>query len=286
MRQFSGRTAAVTGAGSGIGRSLAVQLAKRACIVALADKDPDSLAETQKMVHDIGGTCSLHTLDVCDREAVEKFAADVVSQHGAVHMLFNNAGVALVDTIVEQSYNDFNWIMNVNFWGVVYGTNAFLPYMMDAEEAHIINISSLFGLLSMPLQSAYNASKFAVRGFTESLNMELAGSSIRTSCVHPGGIKTDIAKHSRINSNVIPIPKEKLSTEFSRLARTTADQAAAQIIRGIEKKRRRILVGWDAKLMDLVVRLFPGSYSKLLGIERAVRKNAKQRTEFSISRKS
>ena len=270
MKDFSGKVAVITGAASGIGQALALELAKRGSVLALADRDMAGLTNTQQLVIDLGATCSLHALDVADRAAVEAFALDVVAQHGGVHLLFNNAGVTLIDSISNLKYDDFEWLMNINFWGVVYGTKAFLPHLRKADEAHIVNISSLFGLLSLPLQGAYNASKYAVRGFTEALKMELAGSSVAVSSVHPGGIKTAIAANARVSQESLAMPKEKLLADFSAVAKTTPEKAAQVIIRGIEKKRRRILVGSDAKFMDWVVRLFPGSYEKFLGLEKSV----------------
>ena len=277
MKNFSGKVAVITGAGSGIGRALAVQFAERGCVLAVADISADGLQETRKPVEAAGAVCSTHIVDVADRAAVEEFAADVVREHGAVHLLVNNAGVTLVDRAEHVSYDDLEWIMNINFWGVVYGTKSFLPYMRRVDEAHIVNVSSLFGLVAMPLQSAYNASKFAVRGFTEALKMELAGSHIGVSCVHPGGIKTGIGRNSRISEEALSVPKEELIAEFEKAARTTPEKAAAVIIRGIEKNKRRVLIGGDARFVDLVARFFPGSYEKILGIEKKVLAAAKAR---------
>ena len=268
MKEFSRKVAVITGAGSGIGRALALALATRGCILALADVNRNGLHETRDQVTAAGAACSTHVVDVADRDAVEAFAADVFRQHGAVHLVINNAGVTLVDQAERASYEDFNWIMNINFWGVVYGTKAFLPYLRQVDEAHIVNVSSLFGLVAMPIQSAYNASKFAVRGFTESLKMELAGSPIGVSCVHPGGIKTGIGEHSRVREDSISVTREQLLADFEKAAATTAERAAAVIIRDIEKKRRRILIGFDARLFDWVSRIFPGSYEKIFGLER------------------
>jgi NAD(P)-dependent dehydrogenase (short-subunit alcohol dehydrogenase family) len=268
MKDFSKKVAVITGAGSGIGQALAVALAERGCIVALADVNQNGLQATRGQVVAAGATCSTHVVDVADREAVEAFAAEVFQEHGAVHLVINNAGVTLVDQAERVSYEDFNWIMNINFWGVVYGTKAFLPYLWQVDEAHIVNVSSLFGLVAMPAQSTYNASKFAVRGFTESLKMDLAGSSIGVSCVHPGGIKTSIGKHARVREDSISVSKEELLAEFEKRATTTPERAAAVIIRGIEKKRRRILIGFDARLFDWISRLFPGSYERIFGLEK------------------
>lgn len=275
MKSFDQRVVVVTGAASGIGRSLAVQLARQGASLALADMNAEGLAETKALVEAAAGFCTTHELDVADREGFEAFASQVIADHGEVHVVFNNAGVTLVDSVESQSYEDFNWLMNINFWGVVYGTRAFLPYLKQVDEAHIVNVSSVFGILAVPLQSAYNASKFAVRGFTESLKMELAGSHIHVSCVHPGGIKTGIAQNSRMNEETLGAPQEQLTAEFDAMARTTADKAAAIMIRGVLKNKRRIMVGTDAKIMSLVTRLFPGSYEKLLGIEKRVRERRK-----------
>jgi NADP-dependent 3-hydroxy acid dehydrogenase YdfG len=283
MKSIDKRVVVVTGAASGIGRSLAVQLAGQGARLALADMNIEGLAETKLLVEAAAGNCTTYPLDVADREAFEAFARQVVADHGEVHVIFNNAGVTMVDSVENQSYEDFNWLMNINFWGVVHGTRAFMPYLKQVDEAHIINVSSVFGILAMPLQSAYNSSKFAVRGFTEALKMELAGSHIQVSCVHPGGIKTGIAQNSRMNEKTLGAPQEQLKAEFDAMARTTADQAAAVMIRGVLKNKRRILVGTDAKIMSLVTRLFPGSYEKLLGIEKAVRARRKARLEQSAS---
>jgi NAD(P)-dependent dehydrogenase (short-subunit alcohol dehydrogenase family) len=267
MKNFTGKVAAITGAGSGIGRALALKLAERGAVLAIADINADSLEQTREMLVAEGAACSSHVVDVADRDAVEAFAADVTREHGAVHLVINNAGVTVVDQAERISYEDFNWVMNINFWGAVYGTKAFLPYLRKVDEAHIVNVSSLFGLVAIPLQSAYNASKFALRGFTEALKMELAGSSIGVSCVHPGGIKTRIGKHSRVREESLTVSKEELLADFDRFAMTSPERAAAIIIRGIERKRRRIMIGPDASLFDWIGRLFPGSYEKIVRLE-------------------
>lgn len=270
MKNLLGKVAVITGAGSGIGRALAVRLAERGSGLAVSDINAESLEETRKQVEAAGAVCSTHRVDVADRAAVESFAADVVREHGAVHLVVNNAGVTLVDRAQDVTYEDLEWIMNINFWGVVYGTKSFLPYLRKVDEAHIVNVSSLFGIVAMPLQSAYNASKFAVRGFTEALKMELAGSHIGVTCVHPGGIKTRIGINSRVGEDALSVPKEQLVADFEKAARTTPEQAADAIIRGVVKNKRRVLIGSDARFVDIVARLFPGSYEKILGIEKKV----------------
>lgn len=278
MTDLSGKVAVITGGASGIGQALAVQLGTRGCNVAIADVDQSGLVETQRQALATGSACSTHVVDVADREAVEAFAADVVREHGSAHIVINNAGVTLIELAEKISYEDFEWIMNINFWGVVHGTKAFLPYLRQADGAHIVNVSSLFGLMSLPLQSSYNASKFAVRGFTEALKMELAGSNIHVSCVHPGGIKTNITKNARIGDGALEVSKKQLSSDFEKAAKTTPEKAAATIIRGIEKNKRRVLIGIDAKILDWVVRHFPGSYEKLLRLEKTVRERARAAT--------
>lgn len=276
MKNFSGKLSVITGAASGIGRALAIKLAARGSDLALADIDNSGLEVTREKLAGTGVRCTTQVVDVADRKAVDGFARDVASEHGRVNLLINNAGVTLVSTAEGVEYGDFEWIMNINFWGVVYGTKSFLPYLREADEAHIVNVSSLFGLMSVPLQSTYNASKFAVRGFTESLKMELAGTHIGVSSVHPGGVRTAIARSARIGNDVPFVTREKLTTNFDKAARTTSEKAADVIIHGIEKNRRRILVGRDARILDTIVRFLPGSYEKILRLEKDVRRHARR----------
>lgn len=259
MKEFEGRVAAITGAGSGIGRALAKELAKRGTHLALSDINEEGLAETVAEC-DIGGIkVTSQILDVADREAVEAWAAQVVEEHGKVNMIFNNAGVALGAKIETMSYEDFEWLMDINFWGVVYGTKAFLPYLKESGEGHIINLSSVFGLFSVPTQSAYNSAKFAVRGFTDALRMELELSDYGVSCttVHPGGIKTNIARNARVDSS-IEIEEsggETIGDMFDKIAMTSPDKAAREILSAVRNDRRRALIGPDAKLLDFMARL-------------------------------
>lgn len=266
--KFNGNVAVITGAASGIGKSLALKLAAMGCNLALADKDLSGLLEVQKLTQNLDANTIIKVLDVADNNDVTLFAEQVFEQFSRVDMLFNNAGVSLIDSVENQSLEDFHWLMNINFWGVVHGTNAFLPYLKQSKSAHIVNVSSLFGLLSLPLQSAYNASKFAVRGFTESLKMEMAGSSVSVHCVHPGGIKTNITNSAKVSTP--HVSKSAILEGFNKQAKTTADQAATDIINGVLKNKRRILVGNDAKLLDKIVRWFPATYEKILGFEKGV----------------
>jgi NAD(P)-dependent dehydrogenase (short-subunit alcohol dehydrogenase family) len=266
MRDFRNKVAAITGAGSGMGRALALELASRGCAVAIADIGAAALEETRSMLRDSQVAVSGHIVDVADRAAMERFAADVVRIHGKVNLVFNNAGVSVTNTVEKLSYEDFEWLMNINFWGVVHGTKAFLPYLRRADEAHIINTSSIFGVVAFPSQGAYNASKFAVRGFTEALRQELADTHIGVSCVQPGGVKTNIVKTSRYYAADNEAPtREELTKSFEELAALTPRDAAMQILRGVEGNRGRVLVGKDAKLLAWIARLFPESYARRLG---------------------
>lgn len=261
---FPNQVAAITGAGSGIGRALAIHLAKEGCHLALSDINPEQLDETAKQLADTDRTITTHVLDVANKDAVYAYAEEVIASHGKANIIINNAGVALVDTVEEMSYDDFEWLMDINFWGVVYGTKAFLPHLKAQPTGHIVNISSLFGLISVPSQSAYNASKFAVRGFTEALRQELLDTQVSVSCVHPGGIKTNIVRSGRFrNSHGRPTNHDKLTKEFDqKMARTTPEQAAAIIVNGMKRKHPRILVGKDAIWIDRLQRLMPAGYQK------------------------
>jgi NADP-dependent 3-hydroxy acid dehydrogenase YdfG len=268
MKQYNDQVAVITGAASGIGRALAFKLAEQGCHLALADKDLDGLEKLQQQIEARGVECFIANLDVSDNAAFIEFAQQTNVKFKRIDMLFNNAGVSLIDSVENQTLDDFHWLMNINFWGVVHGTNAFLPYLKASPSAHIVNISSLFGLLSLPLQSAYNSSKYAVRGFTEALKMEMAGTNLAVHCVHPGGIKTNITNNAKVTTNAVP--KSELIANFNKVAKTTAEQAADIILAGIVKKHRRILVGGDAKLLDLIARWFPSSYEKILGFEKSI----------------
>ncbi|MET0284242.1 MAG: SDR family NAD(P)-dependent oxidoreductase [Polyangiales bacterium] len=265
MRKFAKKVAAITGAGSGIGRALALQLAEEGSLLALADVNHLALEETVEMCRAKGARVSGKRVDVSDREAVYAWANAVVAEFGAVHMIFNNAGVALGATVDAMEYADFEWLMGVNFWGVVYGTKAFLPHIKHAGEGHIINVSSIFGLVGIPTQSAYNAAKFAVRGFTESLReeLEIEGLEIGVTCVHPGGIKTNIAKAARTTTTKGMIDA-KSAAGFERAFITTAESAASTILDGVRRNARRVLIGPDAYAVDWMQRLLPTSYQKLI----------------------
>jgi butyryl-CoA dehydrogenase len=268
LQGFEDRVAAVTGAGSGIGRALATELARRGTHLALSDVDEVGLADTVTRCEGAGVKVTSARVDVADRGAVFAWADEVVADHGGVNLVVNNAGVALAATVEAMSYDDLEWLMAIDFWGVVHGTKAFLPHLQASGEGHVVNLSSVFGLVSVPGQSAYNAAKFAVRGFTDSLRMELdsAGSCVSCTTVHPGGIKTNIARRARIDPSIAELAggADKARRDFDRIAVTSPERAARQILVAVERNRRRALVGPDAKVIDLLARLPAGIYQRLL----------------------
>lgn len=271
MKNLNGAVAAITGAGSGIGRALAIRLAADGCHVALSDIDESGLSETAQQLEQFGVTVTSQKLDVADRAAMQAWAGHVVSDHGKVNIIINNAGVALSDAVESMQYDDFEWLMDINFWGVVYGTKAFLPYIKDTGDGNIVNISSVFGMVGVPGQAAYNSAKFAVRGFTECLIQELniLDAGVYATCVHPGGIKTNIAGSARVNENAVaPVMADasvaERTAEFHKLARTSPAQAADRIVEGILGNRRRVLIGKDAWLLDKLLRFLPVGYQWLL----------------------
>lgn len=269
MKSFNGRVAAITGAGSGIGKALAENLGKAGCRLALSDINQSAVAQVAGDLKKQGVDVIVDRLDVADRDAVYAWADKVHKHFGEVHIIINNAGVALGATVEHTSYEDFEWLMGINFWGVVYGTKAFLPYLRQSGEGHIVNISSVFGLIGIPSQSAYNAAKFAVRGFTESLRieLELEGGNVSCTSVHPGGIKTNIARSARMSDKLhemTGMTQEQATKEFEKMFRTTPEDAAADIVRGIRQNSRRVLIGGDALAIDIMQRLLPTSYQRLI----------------------
>jgi short-subunit dehydrogenase len=277
--------AAVTGAASGIGRALAIELAARGCDLALADRDEAGLqavaADIAKAQETPTRKVTLHRVDVGEPDQIEAFAQAAQSAHPALNILINNAGVALFGTFNEIDQAQMDWLMNINFWGVVHATRAFLPQLSRQREAHIVNLSSIFGIIAPPGQTAYAASKFAVRGFSESLRHELqaAKSPVRLSVVHPGGVATSIARNSRTGVAMTDNARRvELIDRFEAVARTTPAAAALRILTGIEKNQPRILIGNDAWGADLLQRLRPSSYWAPLArkIERVAKAAAKK----------
>jgi len=268
MRNMNGKVAAITGAGSGIGRELAAGLARRGAHLSLTDIDAEGLADTVALCEGRGVKVTSRRLDVADRDAIYEWASAVPEEHGQVNLLFNNAGVALVADVATMSDEDMHWLVDINLWGVVNGCRAFLPHLEASGEGHIVNLSSVFGLLSIPSQSAYNIAKFGVRGFSDALRMELeiSKSCVSVTTVHPGGVKTNIARSARQDpSTSTPTRKgQDIGEAFDRIARTTADSAAAQILAGVERNRRRVVVGADGKALDLISRLPAGLYQRVL----------------------
>ena len=270
MKSFSGKVAAITGAGSGIGRALAKSLAAEGCHLALSDVNTEGLAETVRLCEEQGVNVTSATVNVAKRREVENWAKDVAREHGEINMIFNNAGVAHAGAVADSSYTDYNWIVDINFKGVLYGTKTFLPYLKDAPGGgHVVNISSIFGLFAQPGMSAYNATKFAVRGLTESLRQELdmEGGNVSATCVHPGGIKTNIARTARMDESMSELMGEDtgaLQANFEKLFRTTADEAAQAILKAVKRDRRRLLIGADARATDWMQRLLPAGYQRLV----------------------
>jgi NAD(P)-dependent dehydrogenase (short-subunit alcohol dehydrogenase family) len=261
---FAGRVAVVTGAGSGIGRAVAAELARRGTHLALADVNEAGLEETAAAIGN-AVRVTRHRLDVADRDAVAAFPGVVDAAHGRCDVLVNNAGVAIGGTFEQVSEADFEWLVSINFWGVVRMTRAFLPLLRRSDEARLVNLSSLFGLIAPPGQTAYSASKFAVRGFSESLRKELVGSPVGVTVVHPGGVRTSIAKSARRPAAASEEEAAREQRRFDRLLRMPPDQAGRIIVDAVAKRRDRVLVGSDAKIAALAERLAPVRYWKLIG---------------------
>lgn len=258
--KLSDKVAIVTGAGSGIGRALALQLADKHCHLALADIDAAGLAETRSMLQNTGVRVSQHVLDVSDRPAVRALPEQVLQIHGQVDLLFNNAGVALGGNFLQLREEDFDWLLDINFHGLVSMTRVFLPLLLERPEARIINISSIFGIIAPPGQTAYAASKFAVRGFSHALRHELANSSVGVTVVHPGGVATAIARNARVAESGTQEEQAARLALQEKLLRMPPQRAAAMIISGVEKKKVRIFIGTDARLMAWLEWLSPLSY--------------------------
>ena len=271
MKSFNNKVAAITGAASGIGRALALNLAGQHCDLALSDVNETGLNETAEQARALGAKVTTAIVNVADRDQMHAWADQVVKDHGKVNLIFNNAGVALGNTVEEATYEDYEWIMGINLWGVIYGTKAFLPYLKQSGDGHIINVSSIFGLFAQPTQSGYNMTKFAVRGFTESLRQELdlLDCGVSATCVHPGGIKTNIARSARMSQSVTKLTggkgsPEKMTAQFEQLFITTPAKAAEVILDAVKHDKRRVLIGGDAKATDIMQRMLPTIYQKIV----------------------
>lgn len=263
MQGFAGKVVVVTGAGSGIGQALAIELGRSGAKVAISDVNTEGLAATEAALKAIGAPVKSDRLDVTEREAFLLYADEVAAHFGKVNQIYNNAGIAFVGDVEVSSFKDIERVMDVDFWGVVNGTKAFLPHLIASGDGHVVNVSSLFGIFSVPGQAAYNAAKFAVRGFTEALRqeMDVNGHPVEVTTVHPGGIKTAIMRNSTAAEGV----DTKTLTEFfdKKLTRTTPERAAKIILEAVRKKNARVLVGADAKVLDVIVRITGSGYQKL-----------------------
>jgi NAD(P)-dependent dehydrogenase (short-subunit alcohol dehydrogenase family) len=259
MKDFNGKVSVITGAGSGIGRALALELAKRGARLAISDVNSDNVSQTAASCVELGAEVKAYTLDVADRAAFTAHSEEVVADFGAVNLVVNNAGVSVVGDFLELTWDDWDWLMGINFWGVLHGSKLFLPHLIESGDGHLVNISSVFGFVGIPGQSAYNAAKFAVRGFTEALAQEMtnAGHPVGISSVHPGGIKTNIARAARNSS-------QKQADMFEKIARTTPETAAKVILRGVEQRHLRILIGPDAYGFEAMSRLLGPNYTGIV----------------------
>ncbi|MBN2026528.1 MAG: SDR family oxidoreductase [Actinobacteria bacterium] len=285
MKDLSGKVAAITGTASGIGRAIAILLAKEGCSCAISDINEEGLRETEREIKALGAAVNATVLDVADRDAVYAWADEVMREFGGVNLVVNNAGVSLNATIDSMTYVDMDWLLGINLYGMIYGTKAFLPHLKEAAEGHVVNISSVFSLMAIPTQSAYSMAKFAIRGFTECLRMEMdiGAYNVSATVVYPGGIRTNIARDARVSEELlqeIGTTKDEMVNSFSRGARTSPEQAAAKIIEGVKRNKRRVLIGPEAYYMDIMQRLMPSAYMKFMAwqfrmMERLGRRRAK-----------
>ncbi len=262
MGGFAGKVAAVTGAGSGIGQALATELARRGAMLAISDVDADGLARTERQIRDIGAHVRSDRLDVTEREAVLSYADTLAGHFGKVNQIYNNAGIAFFGDVEVTAFKDIERVMDVDYWGVVNGTKAFLPHLIASGDGHVVNISSMYGLFAVQGQSAYNSAKFAVRGFTEALRQEMivADHPVKVTCVHPGYINTPLIQNA---SAATGLDKTALAAIFDKVAITSPQRAASTILRAVAANRARVLPGADAKLFDAIVRVAGSGYMRV-----------------------
>ncbi len=261
MTKLVGAVAVVTGAGSGIGRATSLALANKGCYLALADVNQEGMAQTAAQLASLGAKVSQHQVDVSNKEQMAALPGEVEQTYGRINVLVNNAGVELTTRFEEQSLEDFEWIVGINFWGVIYGCQFFLPILKRQKESHIVNVSSMFGFYGVPSQSSYCATKFAVRGFTESLRAEMKGTNVGVTCIHPGAINTNIMR----NEKTLGTQMESQSSKFMRYA-TAPEKVANKIVHGIEKNKRRVRIGPDSYLSDWLTRLTPTGFNQLMSM--------------------
>lgn len=268
MKTLNGKNVVITGAGGGIGRALALSFADEGCGLAISDIDSESLAQTESLVRKRGTRVFSRVLDVSDKDSMSAYPDMVMEALGSADIVINNAGVVVVASVEEHTIDDYEWLMGINFWGVVYGSKFFIPYLRKSPEAAIVNISSVFGMISMPHLSSYNAAKFAVRGFSESLSHELHGSNIRVMGVYPGGVRTDFVTKARFGSTPGKKSHKEFNSIFKKYSMSTPEKVAKVVIKGLKQNKKRVLVGPDAYSGDVAARLFPVSHgiiARLIG---------------------
>ena len=261
---LAGSVAVITGAASGIGQALAADLSRRNCALALVDRNAAGLVTVAEAARRAGVAVSEHVLDVTDTAGIATLPQAVLAQHGRVNVLVNNAGVGLMGDFLQTSAEDFDWLMSINFSAPVHLTRAFLPHLLAEPVAQLVNVSSIFGIIAPPGNTAYSAAKFAIRGFSESLRHELEGSSVGVSVVHPGGVATNIAKDARVSGMIDPADAARALKRFSKSLVTTPEAAAARIVAGLLRREKRILIGRDAQVLDAAQRFAPSGYYALL----------------------
>lgn len=264
MRNVQGRVAVVTGAASGIGRATSVELGRKGCELALVDVNEEAMQETRALLAAAGVRASTHIVDVADRARMEALPAAVLAAHGRVDLLVNNAGVSVCSDVLDHDMDDFAWVVGINLWGVVHGCRFFLPHLLAAPEAHIVNVSSLCGIIALPSKSAYSATKFAVRGFTEALRCELLGTKVGVTCAYPGIVRTNIYRDSR---NKKGEPKSEAPDVGAHAMEPS--EAARLLVRGIEKSSARVLMGVETHAVNTLTRVFPVLVGDVLTRNRA-----------------